>query len=105
MIILKNIDATKLHHKVVFDKLLNNFNFDDDSIHLVPGYLKNNYPFSIEKRRSIYLWWAWVMGMNNNGKFIGNTSEEVLGHIDCNILSIRWRDNKDSRHFLANELY
>ncbi|MBU2870166.1 universal stress protein [Colwellia sp. E2M01] len=84
-------NATKKHHKIVFDKLLSNFNFDDECMHLIPGIPKDELPlFAKEEKVDLF-----VMGMNNNGKFIGNTIEEVLGHIDCDILSIRSKDNVD----------
>ncbi|TYK66303.1 universal stress protein [Colwellia echini] len=82
--------ATKLHHKKVFEKLLSQYNFETDNIHLIPGNPEDEIPvFSKEAKVDLF-----VMGMNDNGKFIGNTIEEVLGHIDCDVLSIRCRDRE-----------
>jgi len=83
-------DATTKHHKASFYKLLADYSFDEECTHLVPGCPKNELPVFVKEEQVDLL----VMGMNNNGKFIGNTIEEVLGHIDCDLLSIKSRDIK-----------
>ena len=78
-------NAIKYHHQVIFDELLSQYTFDDKSTHLVAGSPENELP-GIVKTFDVDLL---VMGMANNGKFIGNTIERILDNVECDILSIR----------------
>jgi len=83
-------DATTKHHETSLNQLLNDYSFEDENTHLVPGCPVDELPI-LAKKEKVDLF---VMGMNNNGKYIGNIIEEVLGHIDCDLLSIRYKKRK-----------
>jgi len=78
-------NAIKNHHKIIFDELLSDYTFDEKLIHLVAGSAEYELP-SLVKSCQIDLL---VMGMSNNGKFIGNTIEKILYNVECDILSIK----------------
>ncbi|KGJ86613.1 universal stress protein [Colwellia psychrerythraea] len=78
-------DAIKFHHQVVFDELLSQYTFDEKSTHLVAGSPEYELPELVKTHEVDLL----VMGMGNNGKFIGNTIEKILDNVECDILSIR----------------
>ena len=78
-------DAIKYHHKTIFDELLSNFTVDEKLTHLVVGTAEYQLPELVKAYEVDLL----VMGMGNNGKFIGNTIEKILDKVDCDILSIR----------------
>ncbi|PKH87048.1 universal stress protein [Colwellia sp. Bg11-28] len=78
-------EAIKYHHKVVFDELLSHYIFDEKVTHLVAGSPEFELPELVKSHEVDLL----VMGMGNNGKFIGNTIEKILDNVDCDILSIR----------------
>ena len=78
-------DSIKDHHQELFDELLCEYEFDKKLIHLVAGSAEFELPELVKKHQVDLL----VMGMGNNGKFIGNTIEKVLDNVECDILSIR----------------
>jgi universal stress protein E len=78
-------DAVKNHHKIIFDELLNDYAFDEKLIHLVAGSTEYELPNLVKSCQADLL----VMGMANNGKFIGNTIEKILDNVECDILSIK----------------
>lgn len=78
-------DKIKSHHKIAFDELLSNFSFDDELTHLVVGSAEDELPKLVQAHNVDLL----VMGMSNNGKFIGNTIEKILDNVKCDILSIK----------------
>lgn len=78
-------DAIKDHHQVVFNALLSDYTFDEQSTHLVAGSPEYELPELVKTQQVDLL----VMGMANNGKFIGNTVEKILDNIDCDILSLK----------------
>lgn len=78
-------DAIKLHHKVIFDDLLSDYAFDEILTHLVAGSAEYELPELVKSCKIDLL----VMGMSNNGKFIGNTIEKILDNVECDILSIK----------------
>ena len=78
-------DAIKNHHKEAFNELLSGFDFEEDLTHLVIGTAEDKLP-ELVKEHDIDLL---VMGMSNNGKFIGNTIENILDNVKCDVLSIK----------------
>jgi universal stress protein E len=78
-------DAIKHHHKVIFDELLSDYAFDEKLTHLVAGSAEYELPDLVKSYQIDLL----VMGMGNNGKFIGNTIEKILDNVECDILSIK----------------
>lgn len=78
-------EAIKNHHKAVFDELLSSFTFDEKLTHLVSGSAEYELPELVKEHQVDLL----VMGMSNNGKFIGNTIEKILDNVECDILSIK----------------
>ncbi len=78
-------DAIKHHHKAAFDELLIGYDFDEHLIHLVAGSAEYELPELVKAQQVDLL----IMGMGNNGKFIGNTIEKVLDNVGCDILSIK----------------
>ncbi|PKI16534.1 universal stress protein [Colwellia sp. 12G3] len=78
-------DAIKHHHKVIFDELLKDYEFTEKSTHLVAGSAEYELPDLVKSCQIDLL----VMGMGNNGKFIGNTIEKILDNVECDILSIK----------------
>ncbi len=78
-------DSIKYHHQVAFDTLLSDFTFKDDVTHLVAGAVDYKLPELIDEENVELL----VMGMGNNGKFIGNLVERVIDNVDCDILLLK----------------
>lgn len=78
-------DAIKRHHQVAFDALLSDYDFDEKSSHLVAGSAEFELPELVKAQQVDLL----VMGMANNGKFIGNLVEKILDNVDCDILSVK----------------
>jgi len=78
-------DAIKHHHQVAFEQLLSDYDFDKKSTHLVAGSAEFELPELVKTNHVDLL----VMGMGNNGKFIGNTVEKILGNVECDILSLK----------------
>jgi universal stress protein E len=78
-------NAIKNHHKIIFDELLSDYTFDEKLIHLVMGTAEYELPKVVKSCQINLL----VMGMSNNGKFIGNTIEKILNNVECDILSIK----------------
>jgi len=78
-------EAIKFHHKVAFDELLSGYTFDEQLTHLVAGIAECELPELVTEHQVDLL----VMGMGNNGKFIGNTIEKILDNVECDILSIK----------------
>ncbi|ALO34380.1 universal stress protein [Colwellia sp. MT41] len=78
-------DAIKHHHQVAFNELLSDYAFDEKSTHLVAGSAEFELPELVKTQQVDLL----VMGMANNGKFIGNTVEKILDNVGCDILSIK----------------
>ncbi|KGJ86506.1 universal stress protein [Colwellia psychrerythraea] len=78
-------DAIKAHHQAAFSELLSNYTFDEQLTHLIAGSAEYEIPELVKSQQVDLL----VMGMANNGKFIGNTVEKVLDNIDCDILSLK----------------
>lgn len=78
-------EAIKHHHQIVFDELLCDYNFDVKSTHLVAGSAEFELPELVKANQVGLL----VMGMGNNGKFIGNLVEKILDNVECDILSLK----------------
>ena len=78
-------DAIKHHHKIIFDELLRDYAFDEELTHLVAGSAEYELPELVKSYQIDLL----VMGMGNNGKFIGNIIEKILDNVECDILSIK----------------
>ncbi len=78
-------EAIKHHHQVAFEQLLNDYDFDKKSSHLVAGSAEFELPELVKANHVDLL----VMGMANNGKFIGNTVEKILDNVECDILSLK----------------
>lgn len=78
-------DAIKHHHQVSFKELLRGYAFNEESTHLVAGSAVFELPELVKSQQVDLL----VMGMANNGKFIGNTVEKILDNVGCDILSLR----------------
>ncbi|GAW97584.1 MULTISPECIES: universal stress protein [Colwellia] len=78
-------DAIKHHHQVAFNELLSDYAFDEKSTHLIAGSAEFELPELVKTQQVDLL----VMGMANNGKFIGNTVEKILDNVGCDILSIK----------------
>jgi len=78
-------EAIKHHHQVTFDVLLSDYDFDEESTHLVAGSAEFELP-ELVKANDVDLL---VMGMGNNGKFIGNTVEKILDNVECDVLSLK----------------
>jgi len=78
-------EAIKHHHKVAFEDLLKDYDFDEKSTHLVAGSAEFELPDLVKTEQVDLL----VMGMANNGKFIGNLVEKILDNVDCDILSLK----------------
>ncbi|MEI6894498.1 MAG: universal stress protein [Colwellia sp.] len=78
-------DAIKQHHSVAFTQLLSDYAFDETLIHLVAGSAVDEIP-AVVKAHDVDLL---VMGMSNNGKYMGNTIEKILDNIECDVLSIK----------------
>jgi universal stress protein E len=78
-------EAIKCHHKSAFDELLSGYTFDKKLTHLVAGLAECELPELVTSHQVDLL----VMGMGNNGKFIGNTIEKILDNVECDILSIK----------------
>ena len=78
-------EAIKHHHQAAFDELLSDYSFDDESTHLVAGSAEFELPDLVKTNQVDLL----VMGMGNNGKFIGNLVEKILDNVECDILSLK----------------
>jgi len=78
-------EAIKHHHQVCFENLLSDYDFDEKSTHLVAGSAEFELPELVKANHVDLL----VMGMGNNGKFIGNLVEKILDNVECDILSIK----------------
>lgn len=78
-------NEAEIKTKSIFERLLIDFTFDENLIHIVEGSPLKKIP-ALVKSKSVDLL---VMGMCNNGKYIGNTIEKVLDNVDCDLLSIR----------------
>jgi universal stress protein E len=78
-------EAIKSHHQKVFDNLLSDYNFDENTTHLVAGSAEFELPELVKSEEVDLL----VMGMSNNGKFIGNLVEKILDNVECDILSLK----------------
>jgi universal stress protein E len=78
-------EAIKHHHNIIFDELLSDYSFDEEFIHLVAGTAEYELPELVKTHHIDLL----VMGMANNGKFIGNVVEKILDNVECDILSIK----------------
>lgn len=78
-------DTVRLHEETLFAKLLSNYAFEDETIHLVSGSPVKEIPTLVSNNKIDLL----VMGMCDNGKYIGNTIEDLLHVIDCDLLSIK----------------
>lgn len=78
-------DAIKHHHQVAFKALLSDYAFDEETTHLVAGSAEFELPELVNTQQVDLL----VMGMANNGKFIGNTVEKILDNVGCDILSLK----------------
>lgn len=72
--------------KTIFEKLLIDFTFDESLIHIVEGCPVDEIPELVKSEKVDLL----VMGMCNNGKYIGNTIEKVLDNVECDLLSIKF---------------
>jgi universal stress protein E len=79
-------ETIKYHHKAAFDQLLSCYTFDETLTHLVAGLAECELPELVTAHQIDLL----VMGMGNNGKFIGNTIEKILDNVECDILSIKY---------------
>ncbi len=77
--------AIKHHYQVAFEKLLSDYDFDLGSSHLVAGSAEFELPELVKPNKVDLL----VMGMANNGKFIGNLVGKLLDNVDCDILSLK----------------
>jgi nucleotide-binding universal stress UspA family protein len=78
-------EAIKHHHQVSFETLLADYDFDAKSTHLVAGSAEFELPELVKANHVDLL----VMGMGNNGKFIGNLVEKILDNVECDILSLK----------------
>jgi len=78
-------EAIKQHHQVAFEELLSDYSFDKKSTHLVAGSAEFELPELVKENHVDLL----VMGMANNGKFIGNLVEKILDNVQCDILSLK----------------
>jgi nucleotide-binding universal stress UspA family protein len=78
-------EAIKHHHQVSFENLLSDYDLDEKSTHLVAGSAEFELPELVKANHVDLL----VMGMGNNGKFIGNLVEKILDNVECDILSLR----------------
>jgi len=78
-------EAIKQHHQVAFKALLSNYDFDEQSTHLVAGTANFELPELVKEQQIDLL----VMGMGNNGKIIGNTVEKIIDNVHCDILSLK----------------
>jgi universal stress protein E len=78
-------NSIKDQHQELFDELLSEYAFDEKLTHLEAGSVESELPELVKANQIDLL----VMGMKNNGKFIGNTIEKVLDNVECDILSIR----------------
>ena len=78
-------EAIKHHHQVAFADLLSDYDFDEKSTHLVAGSAEFELPELVKANKVDLL----VMGMANNGKFIGNLVEKILDNVECDILSLK----------------
>lgn len=83
-------EAIKRHHQVAFDTLLSDYSFDKQSTHLIAGSAEFEIPQLVKDKQVELL----VMGMGNNGKFIGNLVEKVLDNVECDILSLNGANNQ-----------
>jgi len=78
-------EAIKHHHQEAFETLLADYDFDETASHLVAGSAEFELPELVKTNHVDLL----VMGMGNNGKFIGNLVEKILDNVECDILSLR----------------
>jgi len=78
-------EAIKCHHKAVLCELLSDYTFDEKLTHLVAGLVECELPEVVTEHQIDLL----VMGMCNNGKYIGNTIEKILNNVECDILSLK----------------
>jgi len=75
----------KEHHQKIFDALLDDFGFDEYSTHLVEGDVEYELPQLVDKYQTDLL----VVGMGNDVKFFGNSVENILDNVHCDILSVK----------------
>jgi len=75
----------KEHHQKLFDELLEDFGFDEYSTHLVEGEVEYELPQLVDKYQTDLL----VVGMGNEVKFFGNSVENILDNVHCDILSVK----------------
>jgi nucleotide-binding universal stress UspA family protein len=78
-------EAIRQHHQIALAKLTSEYDFDKNSCHLAAGLAEIELPELVKSKNVDLL----VMGMSNNGKFIGNMVEKVLDNVECDILSLK----------------
>lgn len=77
--------SIKDHHQKLFDELMNGYDFEDSSLHLISGEIEFELA-ELTKEIQVDLL---VMGMRDNMGFIGNTVEKILDNVQCDILSVK----------------
>ena len=75
----------KEHHQKLFDRLLDDFSVDEHATHLVEGDVEYELPQLVDKYQTDLL----VVGMKNEVKFFGNSVENILDNVHCDILSVK----------------
>jgi universal stress protein E len=73
------------HHQKLFDELVDDYGFDDSSLHLASGDVEFELAELVQENQVDLL----VMGMGDKEGFIGNTIEKILDNVRCDILSVK----------------
>lgn len=73
------------YHKRLLDELVKGYGFEDSTLHLVSGEVEFELETLTQENQVDLL----VMGMGDKVGFIGNTVENILDNVHCDILSVK----------------
>lgn len=77
--------SIKDYHQRLFDELVDDYGFEDSSLHLISGEVEFELAELVQEYQVDLL----VMGMSDKVGFIGNTVEKILDNVRCDILSVK----------------
>jgi universal stress protein E len=77
--------SIKDHHQRLLDELVADYGFEDSTLHLISGEVEFELAEFVQENHIDLL----VMGMGEKVSFIGNTVENILDNVQCDILSVR----------------
>ncbi|WDE14316.1 universal stress protein [Thalassomonas haliotis] len=73
------------YHRTEFFRLIEHYAFEDANIHLDTGIAGNRLTRNVIKHKIDLL----VTGVRNHSGFIGNTTGNIVDHVNCDILALK----------------